>query len=257
MTDDDPRLSGAYVTDALTDEERAEYERALAGDPDLQEEIHSLRDTVHELTHLSSAAPPPSLRENTLTAIQRVQPLPPRGAEDSLSSSPRADNPSGSTGTATALGSTRRRRSARSRASAWLAAAVAAAAIVALFVVLGQRETPPQNTAAAVMSASDVTSYGHEDPSMSMTLYVSPSHDKAVIMSDDMPDAPQGRDFQVWLLMPDGSMVDGGVLPHTGDNEKQFVVSGAIDQATGIALTDEPTGGSEQPTSPPVVEMSI
>ncbi|WP_153502552.1 anti-sigma factor [Cumulibacter manganitolerans] len=273
MTENDLRLSGAYATDAVSDEEREAFEPQLADDPYLQEETDSLRNAAHELTHISATAPPARLRADVLAAIKTVRPLPPVGpdvaGQAETAAEARRDVAGADAGVAEKsaesggpetdeLGAARRRRSARSRASAWLAAVVAAAAaVVAVVVVLGQRDTPPQNTAAAVISASDVTSFGHQDAGWSMTLYLSPSQDKAVIASDNMPDAPKGRDFQAWLVMPDGSMMDAGVMPHTGGTGQRFVLSGAITKAAGVAVTDEPAGGSKQPTSAPVLQMQL
>ena len=36
----------------------------------------------------------------------------------------------------------------------------------------------------------------------------------AVIIAENMPAAPDGKDFQVWLNQPNKGMVSAGLMPH-------------------------------------------
>ena len=68
---------GAYVADALDDDERTVFEQHLAGCESCRREVAEFTETAAELTWLSEATPPPSLRTSVLWQIATVRPLPP------------------------------------------------------------------------------------------------------------------------------------------------------------------------------------
>ena len=68
---------GAYVADALDDDERTVFEQHLEGCENCRREVAEFTETAAELTWLSEATPPPSLRTSVLWQIATVRPLPP------------------------------------------------------------------------------------------------------------------------------------------------------------------------------------
>ena len=68
---------GAYVADALDDDERTVFEQHLEGCESCLREVAEFTETAAELTWLSEATPPPSLRTSVLWQIATVRPLPP------------------------------------------------------------------------------------------------------------------------------------------------------------------------------------
>ena len=262
MKDEDLDLSGAYAAGAVTDSERAAHEALMRDDAELAEETRSLTEAVSELSKTSEQPAPEHLRANVLNAIKNVRPLPAQSGDEP------AEEPS-SDGTAEPVDEVNEpvadvdepvdltRRRARRR-GAWLGAiAAAAAAVVAVVIVLGQRDNASMNQAEAVISASDVSSQTATVDDWSATLYLSPSQDKAVLASDQMPDAPAGKDFQVWLVHDDDSFTSAGLMPRTGGDGQQYVVTGVEDQVQAIAVSEEPAGGSDKPTTPVlIIELS-
>lgn len=255
MKEEHRRLSGAYAVDAVTDEERAAHEVLMREDPDVAEETRSLTEAVSELSKVSEQAPPQRLRADVLNAIKSVRPLPPHAPEDTaeISAPDKSTEP-----TDQAEPDELSRRRSRKRGT-WLGAiAAAAAAMIAVVVVLvGQRDVGPANQAQSVISASDVNSQTAIVDDWSATLYLSQEQGKAVIASEQMPDAPVGRDFQVWLKHDDGSFTSAGVMPRTDGDGQEFVVSGVIDQVVAIAVSEEPAGGSPGPTTTPILTVDI
>jgi anti-sigma-K factor RskA len=72
---------------------------------------------------------------------------------------------------------------------------------------------------------------------------------RAVLISSGLQALPEGRSYQLWAVGPDGP-VSLGVL---GPNP-QLVSFGMVEgDATTLAITDEPAGGSPAPTSDPMV----
>jgi anti-sigma factor RsiW len=75
-------LTGAYVLDALTDFERAEFERHIKECPDCRAEVASLNTAAVGLSELAASSPPAELRDRIVAQTRTVRPLPPRaGAE--------------------------------------------------------------------------------------------------------------------------------------------------------------------------------
>ncbi|WP_134324188.1 anti-sigma factor domain-containing protein [Cumulibacter soli] len=286
MKDDDRRLSGAYAADAVTDEERAAHEELMREDPELAEETESLVDAVSELSKISEQSPPAYLRDDVLNAIKSVRPLPPladdetpqrpvdeqvQSVDPETAAAPRAsagpqDVPDPSEGVdrggavdpSEAAGTVDLGRRRARRRGAWMGAiAAAAAALVAVVVILGQRDGTPTNQAEAVISASDVTSQTANVDDWTATLYLSQVQEKAVISSEQMPDAPEGKDFQVWLMHDDEAITSAGVMPRTHGEGQEYVVNGVSGQVTAIAISEEPAGGSPGPTTDPFIVVDL
>ena len=70
-------LSGAYVVDALDDEEREAFEQHLPRCLDCQAEVASLREAAAMLADDVAMTPPDSLRTSVLAGISTIRPLPP------------------------------------------------------------------------------------------------------------------------------------------------------------------------------------
>lgn len=236
-------LSGAYAVDALDDVERAEFERHLEQCPECQDEVASLRAAAVELSHGSSATPPTALRASVLRQISTVRPLPP---VTPTGTSAQADGG----GTVTSLESRRRRNP-----FIWLAAAAAAAvlAIGALVWSPWESNQPPPSATEQVLQAKDAQRFAQSVDGARATIVRSKSLGKAVIIADNMPAAPEGKDFQVWFQNPDGAMVSAGLMPHEAKPTVSMVLNGDAAKFVGAGITLEPAGGSPKPTSAPLV----
>jgi len=238
-------LSGAYAVDALDDVERADFERHLQQCPECQDEVASLRAAAVELTHASALTPPPALRDSVLRQISTVRPLPPLTGD--TGPAPQAE------ATVTPIESRRR----RVKPLTWLVAAAAAAvlAIGGLVWSPWQSDEPaPQQLTATeqVIRAKDAQRYEKVIDGARATIVRSKSLGKAVIIAEDMPAAPEGKDFQVWYQNPDGAMVSAGLMPHEAKPTVSMVLNGDASKFNGVGITIEPTGGSPEPTSDPI-----
>ena len=242
MTADIHGLSGAYAVDALDDVERAEFEQHLAQCAECQDEVASLRAAAVELTHATAMAPPAGLRESVLRQISTVRPLPPPTAPDS------PEQPAGS-GTVTDLGARR-----RPTPFLWLAAAAAAVALAIGGLVWSPWDTePPPSATEQVIRAEDAERYERAVDGAKAPIVRRVWLRQAVIIAENMPAAPEGKDFQVWFQNPDGTMVSAGLMPHEDKPTVTVPLQGDASKFTGAGITLEPAGGSRQPTSPPVV----
>lgn len=239
-------LSGAYAVDALDDVERAGFEAHLRQCPDCRAEVESLQEAA-ALLSTEPTAPPSELRDRVLAGIGQVRPLPP------LMSGAATDSPSD------ALAERRRRRVQLGRLPLLVAAAVVLLAAVggAFWLQPGDEPKGPGLTAAEkVLRADDATRIEKRFPDGSQAIVVvSRSEGRAVILTDDMKPAPDGKDYQLWLQTPAGELQPAGLMPDTRDATK--LLDGDASRATGVGITVEPDGGSDQPTSEPIAFFSL
>ncbi|WP_235734506.1 anti-sigma factor [Nocardioides alcanivorans] len=237
-------LSGAYAVDALDDAERVAFEAHLAVCGDCRIEVAELREATGLLPELTSAPPPPALRDAVLSEIAKVRPLPP------LRTPPTESEPS-----AAVVPIERRRRRLPLLAAA-AAVVVLLGGAVAVIQPWTDETSEAPNMADQVMAADDAQEVRLDlADGATARLVRSVSQGRAVVITQDMPSAPEGRDYQLWLQTPDGEMVDAGLMPDRPD--QTMLLTGDATDAVGAGITVEPDGGSPQPTSDPIVFFDL
>lgn len=235
-------LSGAYAVDALSDDERHDFEAHLAECPDCQAEVASLREAASLLPFTAALAPSEGLREQVLGQIRTVRPLPPlthRDEDDDVA------------GDAKVVRLSRRRRFQAGVLGLAAAVVIAVAAITVIPQVTGGDD---QLTATEQVLLADDVEHFEVDPATiggaQARFSVSRENDAAVLTTHDMAGPGDGNVYQLWLQEPDGSMVSAGLMPEGSDNK--VVLDGNAGDAVGAGITVEPEGGSDEPTMPPV-----
>ena len=216
--------TGAYVLGALDETERAAFEEHLAGCPACREEVEQLLPAVQALpVSADPVSPPPSLKGRIMAEVEREAAL--------LSAAgPEADRP--------AARPRRRRFSLRvprlapvGVAAALLVAGIAIGAGVAL------RGSHGRTVVAEVSGA----------PGASVQLVL--DGDEGRLMARRLPAPPSGRVYQVWLKR-DGHapMPTAALFLPSRDGAAAASVPGSLDDVDQVMVTDEPDGGSPQPT---------
>ena len=104
----------------------------------------------------------------------------------------------------------------------------------------------------AIERVADAQRFGKTLGGARATIVRSPSLGKAVIIADNMPAAPAGHVYEVWLQHKDGTMVKAGLMPEGSQKQVSMVLDGDAAQAVGAGITVEPAGGSTSPTTPPI-----
>jgi anti-sigma factor RsiW len=213
---DSHALSGAYAVDALDDLERAQFERHLRDCESCTREVESLRDASALLAETSALPPSPALRDRVLAEIATVRPLPPVVAAESAP---------------------RRRR----RLPTFLAAAAAAVVIGTGGIVWQQvSDDEPQSRTDQILAAPDAQTFTQQLPGgAEATVVRSEELNEAVLITHDMPAAPNGHAYALWL-QHDDVMVPAGVMPPGSDNE--VLLSGDAATANGAGITVETAG---------------
>lgn len=232
MTADIHTLTGAYVLHALTDDERAAFETHMAQCPSCQREVSELRETASRLGSAVAAEPPESLRSDVLDRINRVRQMPP---EDG--------------GVVVAI---RRRRWPLWVTSIAAAAAMLAAVALGAEVVSTQRELDRAEGQRAelveVLAAADSRLRGTTNGSV----VVSQRLDKLAFLPRAVPPPPAGKAYQMWFIGPQGPRSAGLMTDPASP-----VVTDLRRGAEQFGVTVEPRGGSQRPTTKPVLLVRL
>ncbi|MET9256377.1 anti-sigma factor [Streptomyces sp. NPDC003717] len=246
-TEDLHSLSGAYALHALSDDERAAFERHLADCAACAEESREFAAATARLGLAASVTPSPVLKERVMHRVTTVRQVPPGG------------------GVVEPL----RHRVPRNRGLArWvLAACVAAAAGLGGTAVwqydraqdAGDRAAQAEQRTeelAGVLAAPDAASRTVRlSDGASATLVVSKRQDRAVFLASDMAAPPRGKVYQLWFD-DHGTMRSAGLMD-PGRPSQAVLMTGGVDGAAGVGVTVEPDGGSKAPSGSPVALMSM
>ena len=267
MTDTDiHKLTGAYATDAIDEVERARFEQHLATCEDCRAEVAELREAAARLAEITATTAPASLRSSVLAGISQVRPLPPvtPGATGGTHRAETPDAASTDTESHDPTGPTRLvPRSQRRGLRRWIPMAVAA--VLALVAGVALSATQPWaedderrlTVAERVLQAPDAEEVVVDLGAAGEAKVVrSKSVDRAVIVTEDMAPAPEGRVYELWFQDPD----DGGFVPAglMADEEDQtMVLEGSAAEAVAVGITVEPDGGSDVPTTNPIALFDL
>ena len=248
MSPDLHHLSGAYAVDALDDAERASFEQHLAGCADCRAEVAELSATAGSLASLTETTPPPSLRASVLSGIAQVRPIPPPTENVAV---PADDEEPDAGGTVVPI-----RRRPR---TAWFAAAAAAAviAIGGLAWSPWSNDTGSQSPMDQVTAAADAMTVSTTKDGATAEVAYSKQLAKAAISVTGMPPAPDGMTYQLWYVGQGGTATPAGLLGVDAGGSGQALLTGQATPTDKVAMTVEPAGGSAQPTTDPLVVLSL
>lgn len=267
-------LAAAYVLDALDPEETKAFERRLEIDAALRAEVRAQREA---LAALADAAPPrkapASLRERVLEEARSVRPIRSAGGAGSSGEPGRSARHDGDAPTSAGDAPP----SGRRPVLPWIVAAAATVAAVALGVSnrqLADRVTTTDvrlSELRAAVQAADVevarrdsllaallgpdvrtASLAATGAEPSARLFWNEATGEVVVTAFGLPPAPEGRTYQLWGIGEGADPVSLGTFQTSADGTAVVRASAPPDAEFDIsAMTEEPAGGSPQPTSTP------
>ncbi len=238
-------LKDAYVLGALPEEERLEFEQYLVAHPDLQVEIEEL-STIAGLLAFSPQEQEPSsdLRRRIMDTVEAEAVHPAEVVH------PRASRRSWLAGLWEAVGPRD------------LALAAAAMLVIGLFSWSMLLQGEVQELQGRVQSLQSQPQDQSQGPQMIalggagteqgvraelLTL----KNDRAVLVAENMPPAPEGKTYQIWVIKGD-TPKPSGLFEPKGDSIAA-VVENPVEGADAVAVTVEPEGGSKKPTTDPML----
>jgi anti-sigma-K factor RskA len=223
-------LAAAYALDAVDPLERAAFEAHYPHCEVCRAAVLQFRAALTVLAEAEAVTPPADLRRRVLDEVARTRQLSPM-------------LPSGVTDLAE-----RRRRRRRTTATLVAAAAAAAALFTAGPWALSVGDSPVYATQLVeVLEHPDARlATLHGDGDGEVRVAWSDDAERAVLLADDLPAAPDGMAYELWLIDESGP-VPMKMLDRADGGEIRDVVDIDSDPAAwGITL--EPEAGSASPT---------
>lgn len=229
-------LAAPYALDALDSGERAEFEGHLAECAVCRAEVQSLRETAGLLAHAAPAAAlGAALRERILRDARRVRPI---GAR-------------------------------RPRVAPWLAAAACLVLALGLGLAYLREHVARERSEEMIVAKGDTiaardsliatllspdagtAALAATGQAPSARLFWSPSRHRVVMAVFRLPPAPTGRTYQLWAIAQ-GKPVSLGTFNTSPDGQVIAQMALPADLKFELtAVTEEPAGGSPQPTQQP------
>ena len=218
-------LATPYALHAMSDVERAELDRRLAGAPApvtaaFADEVRGVREAMAIVSEATAAEPPERLRAATLALTQT------------------------------------------DRRSRWRTAALASAAAVivvgaaAFGVGVLMRPHPTQTMAEQIMTAPDVRTVSRPLGDGTATVMFSRDRNAGVLVMNNVPPPAPGTVYQMWLIGANGPTSAGtmGTAAVTPSTTHMFNDLGG---SKALAFTVEPGNGSPQPTSAILAQLPL
>ncbi|MFD7132464.1 anti-sigma factor domain-containing protein [Streptomyces sp. NPDC059894] len=247
-------LAAPYALDALDPDERRRFDKHLRSCDRCAADVRALFEDAVRLAWSTAAPPPAALRDRVLAAVrttpQEPAAAPVRRHEPRLPPHVWGKQPPP-------------RTRARRPLFVPFATATAAAALVvaALFAVQAERtrdqlaaERDRAREIAHVLAAPDArASTGRDVRGRTIAVIASASAGEAVVTLSGYGDPPGGQVHQLWVMRPDAQPRSLGLF----DRDTPLVASGLDPTSTSLAVTVEPDGGSPQPTTRPVVQLTL
>lgn len=148
------------------------------------------------------------------------------------------------------------------RATSWVSSAALVVGIVVLGGVVWHQHNEidglhGQATAVTQLLAEpDARAAAAQVHSGGTITVISSSTDNGMVFSaSDLPALPPGRAYQLWMI--DASGVRPGPVLAPVNGQVPAVFAGGLDGAKTIAMTVEPSSGSKQPTTAPIVSVTL
>jgi anti-sigma-K factor RskA len=283
-------LAGAYALGALNAEETAEYERHLAESASARREAESLGEAAAFLGFAAEPVEPSAALRNSVLAAVAATPQLLRadapaadatgtaaspapvvatddGAREAQPVRPTSVPAAPTTKAATARpGGSAQRKASRRWYTQPLSAAVAAVALVA--VLLGVNGlTSAFNNGNGLPEALQLAHINaqpdaqretvkltniNDDKRVVATLVWSVELGKSAFVVDGLASLSDDETYELWYIGEDGPIA-AGTFNTTVSGDSYRILEGSMAIGDAVGVTVEPAGGSEQPTTDPLI----
>jgi len=213
-----------YALDLLEGQELQAFENAFSRNPELVKLVKELRETQAVWTEsLPQHSPPAYLKDRTLAAVDRVQ-----DGDSKIIPLPRS----------------------------WTRGWALAAAFILIFLGVfalqqNEKQVVPVTAVPAptLLKISLAPTPDAQNPGAVSVVWHSDVR-KVELLTTDLPQAPEGHDYQLWVLDADNPQpVNVSIFAPDAEGKTSRILSpvGPVGKKLNFAISLEPTGGSAQP----------
>jgi anti-sigma-K factor RskA len=239
VSEDDDRLrdeAAAWVLGALDNAEAAEFVRRMEASPEIRKEVGELQEAADALPFsVPPVGPPPELRDRIMAVVESE-------AELLHATCARADRPP--------RAHTPWWRSLLRPLPLAATACVLLLAGVAAGLLIGGGGSESVRTVAA-----QVTGGGTANASAQVEI----DADHAELVVDGMQSPGAGHVYQVWYVREGQSdpVPAGALFDVDSAGQGAAALPGGVDDVASVLVSVEPAGGSEKPTTQPVIAANL
>jgi anti-sigma-K factor RskA len=240
VSEEDDRLrdeAAAWVLGALDNTEAAEFVRRMEASPEVRKEVGELQEAADALPFsVPPVGPPPELRDRIMAVVESE-------AELLHATGARADRPYRAARTPW-WRSLLRPLPVAATACVLLLAGVAAG------LLIGGGGSESARTVAA-----QVTGGGTANASAQVEI----DDDHAELVVDGMQSPGAGRVYQVWYVQEGQTdpVPAGALFDVDSAGQGAAALPGGVDDVKSVLVSVEPAGGSEKPTTQPVIAANL
>ena len=240
MSEEDDRLrdeAAAWVLGALDNTEAAEFVRRMEASPEVRKEVGELQEAADALPFsVPPVGPPPELRDRIMAIVESE-------AELLHATGARADRPHRAARTPW-WRSLLRPLPVAATACVLLLAGVAAG------LLIGGGGSESARTVAA-----QVTGGGTANASAQVEI----DDDHAELVVDGMKSPGAGHVYQVWYVQEGQTdpVPAGALFDVDSAGQGAAALPGGVDDVKSVLVSVEPAGGSEKPTTQPVIAANL
>lgn len=234
-------LTGAYAVDAIEGSERDRFERHLHRCQPCDHEVRGLRETAGRLAVAVARVPSPQLKERVLAAAAHTRQLPPAAV----------DRPQ-----------VQARQSWLPRIAVAFGAACLAVAVVLAFALSStQRQLDSaraqDKAISAVLAAPGARILtARSTVGGTGTVVVAASQERLIFTAAGLPPLSAAKVYQLWLMGPPQTR-SAGLLPRPASGRTAPLLAAGLRPGDRVGVTVEPAGGTSQPTTTPILVMSV
>ena len=231
-------LLPAYALNAVSEDERAQIEEHLASCGLHAEALEFERVAARLPEAIAEREPPADLRDRILTSSRDTAASPDATRDSGIAWYAERES------TPTAV-PTR---------SSWIVPRFVPYAIAAAVAVL-----MIGFVSLTVFTGSDGTQIREatNDDGVSTRLAYNAGDQSADISFQGLPALEANQTYQLWTIGPDSAPVSAGLLDRLEDGTASTSISGSFEDGTTFAITVEPAGGSDQPTTDPLIATTL
>jgi anti-sigma-K factor RskA len=230
--------AGSYVLNALTDDERVEYEAHLASCPECRAEVSELRVAAEALpVSPPPMVPPPALKARIMAEVEREAALLASAGKPDRAHAPEPKR--------------RERRRLGSGALAFPRAALGALACALVAVGIGVG-------ALLFAGGSGARTIPFESTLQQASAELELTDDGATLTANGLPPTAPGKTYMVWIQRKNGAVEPTSAFFTPGrDGSATASMPGEMKDVKAVLVNTEPVGGSRAPTSKPVLTASL
>jgi hypothetical protein len=241
-------LTGAYALGALEGPGRERFEHYLNHCQSCSNEVRGPHETATRLGGAAAGVPPAQMRERVLAAAARTRQLPPVTEARPMRRPIRRPLP-------------QPRRTWMPRLAVGLAAAAMVAVIILGFALAGTQRrlstaTAQEKAVMGVLNARDARIFSASTTlGGSATVVVSRYLHQIVFTAADLPWLSGKMVYELWLMGPPKVRPAGLLAQPSGGTTPALLARGLV-RGDRVGVTVEPAGGTQNPTTKPIVILT-